>query len=130
LLVGPTGILLYNDAIRTIFQSIGGDGLGRSIFDVLPEAAGFYEEALARCSEGEAPWFRDQALRTARHGTSETAWFDLDFTPVLESDGAHNAVLVGAFETTEKVRALRASQRSDEQLQLALDASGMIGIWD
>jgi PAS domain S-box-containing protein len=130
ILAGPTGVLIYNDAIKTIFGGIGADGLGRSVLDVLPDASDFYREIIALCAAGEAPSFRDRILKIDRNGGSETAWFDLDFTPVIEGDGTHSAVLVHAFETTEKVRALRALQRSEEQLQLALDASGMIGIWD
>jgi len=130
LLIGPHAILIYNDAIKAIFEGIGAGGLGRSVFDVLPEAADFYRDAIALCAAGEVPSFRDRPLKIARNGGHETAWFDLDFTPVLESDGSHGAILVSAFETTGKIQALRASQSAEEQLHLALDASGMIGIWD
>jgi len=39
LLVGPSGTLIYNDAIMRIFSGIGPDGLGKSVLDVLPSAA-------------------------------------------------------------------------------------------
>jgi PAS domain S-box-containing protein len=130
LLVGPSGTLIYNDAIMRIFAGIGPDGLGKSVLDVLPSAAGFYRDVIASCAAGEAPSFRDQMLKVERNGGSETAWFDLNFTPVIERDGTHSAVMVHAFETTEKVRARRALERSQERLRMALDASGMIGIWD
>jgi PAS domain S-box-containing protein len=130
LLVGPSGTLIYNDAIMRIFAGIGPDGLGRSVFDVLANAADFYREIIALCAAGEAPSFRDEMLKVERNGGSETAWFDLDFAPVVESDGSHSAVMVHAFETTEKVRTRRALERSEERLRMALDASDMIGIWD
>jgi PAS domain S-box-containing protein len=130
LLAGASGTLIYNDATRTIFADIGADGLGRSILDVLPHAADFYRETIALCASGEAPSFQERILKVDRNGGSETAWFDLHFTPVIEGDGTHSAVLVHAFETTDKVRARRALERSEERLQMALDSSGMIGIWD
>lgn len=130
LLAGPSGILIYNDAIMRTFAGIGPEGLGRSVFDVLSDVADFYRGVMASCAAGEAPSFRDQMLKVERNGGSETAWFDLDFTPVIERDGAHSAVLVHAFETTDKVRTRRALERSEERLRMALDASGMIGIWD
>jgi len=130
LLVGPSATLIYNDAVKAIFEGIGANGLGRSVFDMLPEAADFYRDAIALCAAGGMPSFRDRPLRIARNGGHETAWFDIDFTPVLESDGTYGAILINVFETTGKVQALRASQRAEEQLHLALDASGMIGIWD
>ena len=130
LLIGPAGILIYNDAIRMIFEGIGASGLGRSVFDVLPDAADFYRDVIAACAAGEAPSFRDRILKIARNGTTEPAWFDLQFAPVIDSDGTHRAILVDAFETTEKIRTLHAHRRAEEQLRLALDASGMIGIWD
>lgn len=130
LLVGPSGTLIYNDAIAKIFAGIGPDGLGRSVFDVLSNAADFYRDVIAACAAGEAPAFRNQVLKVERNGGSETAWFDLNFTPVIERDGSHSAVMVHAFETTEKERARRALERSEERLRMALDASGMIGTWD
>jgi PAS domain S-box-containing protein len=130
LLVGPSGTLIYNDAIMQIFSGIGSDGLGKSVLDVLSGAASFYRDVIASCAAGETRSFRDQALKVERNGGTETAWFDLDFTPVIERDGAYSAVMVHAFETTEKVRTRRALERSEERLRMALDASGMIGIWD
>lgn len=130
LLAGPSGTLIYNDAVKAIFAGIGADGLGRSVLDVLPTAAAFYREIIALCASGEAPSFQEKGLKVERNGGSETAWFDLHFTPVIEGDGTHSAVLVHAVETTDKVRARRALERSQERLQMALDASGMIGIWD
>lgn len=129
-LAGETGILIYNDSIKTIFSGIGSQGLGRPVTEVLSDAAGFYRDVISACAAGEAPSFRDVALKVARNGGAETAWFDLEFTPLLDGDGGHYAVLVHAFETTEKVRARRALERSEERLHLALDASGMIGVWD
>jgi PAS domain S-box-containing protein len=130
LLAGPSGTLIYNDAIMRIFASVGPDGLGRSAPDVYPNLADFYREIIASCAAGRAPSFRDRMFEVERNGGSETAWFDLDFTPVIESDGAHSAVMVHAFETTDKVRTRLALERSEERLRMALDASGMIGIWD
>jgi PAS domain S-box-containing protein len=130
LLVGSSGTLIYNDAIMRIFAGIGSDGLGKSVLDVLSSAADFYRDVIASCAAGEPRSFRDLALKVERNGGSETAWFDLDFTPVIERDGTHSAVMVHAFETTEKVRTRRALERSEERLRMALDASGMIGIWD
>jgi len=130
LLVGPSGTLIYNDGIMQIFAGIGSDGLGKSVLDVLSSAASFYRDVIASCAAGETRSFRDQALKVERNGGTETAWFDLDFTPVIERDGAYSAVMVHAFETTEKVRTRRALERSEERLRMALDASGMIGIWD
>lgn len=130
LLVGPSGTLIYNDAIMRIFAGIGSAGLGRSVLDVLSSAAGFYRDVIASCAAGETRSFRDQVLKVERNGGSEIAWFDLDFTPVIEREGTHRAVMVHAFETTEKVRTRRALEHSEERLRMALDASGMIGIWD
>ncbi len=130
LLAGPAGTLIYNDAIKMIFAGIGADGLGRSVLEVLPNASAFYREIIALCASGEAPSFQEKVLKVDRNGGSETAWFDLHFTPVIEGDGTHSAVLIHAVETTDKVRARRALERSQERLQMALDASGMIGIWD
>ena len=55
---------------------------------------------------------------------------DLDYSPLLGGDGEPFGVLVIVAETTAKVRTQRALDRSQEQLNFAFDASGIVGSWD
>jgi PAS domain S-box-containing protein len=111
IIAGRDGWFILNDAMR---ETLGLDCdavLGRSVLEALPRAAPFYRAVIARCAAGEAPRFENQPLALLR-GRRTTAWFNLDFAPVLDVDGNYLASMVIASETTARVRAERALQRS------------------
>lgn len=130
LLIGPERRLLYNDAVRAIFGADYEASLGRSIFDVLPHARDFYRDAVEACLAGAAARHEDQPLSVMRDGARRTAWFDLDFIPLLDEAGAPQGVLLISNETTEKRRTAQDLRRVQERLSVALDAAGIVGIWD
>jgi PAS domain S-box-containing protein len=130
LLVGPTGLVVYNDAVRAMFGSVYDGPIGKPVAEVLPEAAAFYRRVIAHCYKGASPSFRNELLKLRRQGRVETAAFNLDFTPVLDAEGRCLGVLLASHETTESLAAERALRRSEERLNLALGVSGMVGIWD
>jgi PAS domain S-box-containing protein len=55
---------------------------------------------------------------------------NLNYSPVLEDDGTPLAILAVVMETTPRVLAERALAESREKLDLALNASGLVGVWD
>ncbi|RYE74382.1 MAG: PAS domain S-box protein, partial [Hyphomicrobiales bacterium] len=65
-----------------------------------------------------------------RSGEPERVWFDLDYSPVFDDEGAISGALAVVVETTKAVEAEQALARNREKLSLALQASGVVGIWD
>lgn len=132
LLLGPRGILLANDAAHTLFyETLGADGAvnGRSVHDVLPDSSSFYAHALARAHAGEAPGFSRQPIRLTANGQPQTRWFNLDFTPAPSVDGNLPAVLGIASDVTPLMHEIRQLADSEQRLHLALESSGMVGLW-
>src|SRR5690606_21123560 len=129
-LVGRQGLLIYNETVRDMFGEHYAGSLGQPVVDVLPEAAAFYHRALDTCFAGQGVRFRDAPLRLHRHGRTEVGWFNLAFTPIADEQAQIHGVLLVANESTVRVRALRDLQRSSERLDLALQAGGIVGIWD
>lgn len=129
-LIGKEGLLAHNDAMRDLFGACYDGSLGKPIEDVFPEAASFYREAIDRCLEGVGSRFGDEPLRVRRSGEWNTAWFHLVFTPIADMDGNVSGVFLVASETTAGITALRDLQRSQERIEIALDAGGIIGAWD
>ncbi len=130
LLIGPEGLVICNDAVMRMFGSRYDGAIGQSVMDVVPQAAAFYRDVITSCAVGEAPRYEDYPLKLHRDGKEETGWFDLNFSPILDEMGAVLGVLVISFETTERWKAVRALRRSEERLNLALDASGLVGVWE
>jgi diguanylate cyclase (GGDEF)-like protein/PAS domain S-box-containing protein len=58
------------------------------------------------------------------------AWFNVDVLPILDSNGVALGGLLLASETTEHIRRSRCLAQSEERFRLALEASGMVGVWD
>lgn len=129
-LIGKEGLLAYNDAMRDLFGAYYAGSLGRPIEDVFPDAAAICREGIDRCFRGMGGRFRDEPLRVCRNGEWSTAWFHVACTPIADPDGTVTGVLLILSETTERVVALRDLQRSQERIEIALDAGGIIGTWD
>src|SRR5690606_19522452 len=114
MLIGRDGLLVYNDTVSDVFGELYRGSIGKPVTEVLAEAAGFYREVIDTCLCGNALSYRDQPIKLRRNGTLETAWFDLEFSPIRDEFGIPCGVLLLSFETTERVRAIRDRRRADE----------------
>jgi hypothetical protein len=100
MLIGRDGLLLYNDTVQSMFGEQYARMFGRPVAEVLPHAAGFYREIIDACYRGETRYYRDRPLRLHRGGRFETAWFNLEFLPILDERGRAHGVFVLSVETT------------------------------
>lgn len=116
LLMGRNGILLYNDTVREIFGEQYDLSLGKSVMEVLPDSAGFYRDLIDACYRGEARNYSNEPLKIRRNSREETAWFNLEFLPVLDETGTAHGVLVISFETTDIVRAAHKRELIAQEL--------------
>lgn len=130
LLIGRDGLLAHNDAARDLFGAGYEGSLGRPVAEVLPDAAAFYRDVLGQCFAGTGCKFRDRPLRINRGGAWGVAWFHLVFTPIADADGRVSGVLLILSETTARIMAARELQRSQERIEMALEAGGIVGTWD
>lgn len=125
-----SGIFIYNRG----YAEFAGDRhpgiFGKHVLDAWPEIADFNREVMRRGFEGESWYLTDHALVLNRTGRFEPAWMNINCSPVVDEAGLVLAVVGVVVETTRRVRAERALARSQEKLELALDASGLVGIWD
>lgn len=129
MMIGPKGILVANDSAQSLFIETTGTVNGRSVLDVLPDSVPFYASVLESGLAGKALSFREQPIRLAADGGHRTHWFNLDFTPVMGSNGKPLAVLGIASDISAFIRRIRSLSESEQRLRLALDGSGMVGIW-
>ena len=131
MMAGPRdGVLIYNSGYA-LFAGDRHPGLfGRPVLDGWPEVADFNRENMKRGFAGESWYLADQELVLNRHGRFESAWMNLNYSPVLDDSAAVLAVLVVVIETTDRVVAERDLARNREKLELALHSSAMVGTWD
>jgi PAS domain S-box-containing protein len=136
--------LLCNDAYAKLIGGVRPLLLGaparRSWPDAWPSLASIY----ASVCQGQAHHLNNQPLRLRRRGEVENTWFDIHCTPLCDDQGEVAGMLVTLKETTGQVRSaaqptaapaqpLRthaARRLSEERLQLALEATELVGIWD
>lgn len=88
MLIGPDGILVYNNAYALFAGNRHPQIFGMPATEAWPEIADFNRANIARGMRREAWTYRDQELLLNRHGTPETVWLDLHYSPVLGEDGA------------------------------------------
>ncbi|WIY53731.1 PAS domain-containing protein [Devosia sp. YIM 151766] len=130
MLVGPQGILLYNNAYAQFAGRRHPEIFGLSAAEAWPEIAAFHCDNIERGLRGESWTLSDQELTLARHGQAETIWMDLHCSPVVGEDGRSMGLLCILHETTDRVLAEQAVVRNEERLTLALSSSSLVGTWD
>ncbi len=130
LLVGPRGLLIYNDGYAAMCGQKHPACLGHSALDVWPEVVDFNRSIIEAGSRFETVSFEDQKMVLLRNGAPEDVWFDLDYSPVVDETGKVLAVLAIVGETTKRVQAEQALAASREQMELALSSSSIVGTWD
>lgn len=130
LLIGREGLVSHNDTMRDLFGPCYEGSLGKPIAEVFPEAVPFYRDVLGRCFAGVGCKFRDRPLRVKRGDAWSVAWFHLAFTPIADADRNVSGALLVLSETTARVIAARELQRSQERIEIALEAGGIVGTWD
>ena len=130
MLVGPDGVLIYNEG----YARFAGDRhpaiFGQSAVEAWPEIADFNRHKIALGLAGETLTLTDQELVLDRHGRLEPVWLDLSYSPVPGDDGTPVGVLVIVVETTQRVLYQQALSRSQERMELALGSSALVGTWD
>ncbi|GGB40688.1 hybrid sensor histidine kinase/response regulator [Sphingomonas metalli] len=118
MLWGEAPVLFHNDA----YAAMAGHGdlhrLGEPIGSGLAGDIAFDEEAVALCRSGRCPRYRDRERTLIRNGRSESAWFDCDYSPLVDDAGVRTGVICVVAETTDRVAAAR---RAAFLLQLADD---------
>ncbi|WP_342629335.1 PAS domain-containing protein [Nguyenibacter vanlangensis] len=129
-LIGRQGLLVPNRVMCDIVGPDYADALGRPTASVFPQAADFYREAVARTFLGQPSHFQDVRMRMHQDGALVSRWFDIDFTPIFDQDGAVRGALLSGGETTERVRTRLDLQHAKHRLDLALQAGGLVGTWE
>ena len=130
LLMGPDGVMIYNDAYAALAGGRHPALLGLPVLDGWPEVAEFNRSVMEAGFRGETLSFENQELTLHRHNRPEQVWMDLNYSPVMGENGAPEGVLAIVMETTKRVLADQTLAQSQERLSLALDAAGMVGVWD
>jgi diguanylate cyclase (GGDEF)-like protein/PAS domain S-box-containing protein len=128
-MIGPSGLLIPNNAANALIGD-SSKALGRPVGEKLPEAASLFATVVGHYLEGKASSFRDRAFTVERNDQSATAWFNIDVVPIVDTDGTPLGGLMLASETTEHIHLTRTLAQSEERFRLALEASGMVGVWD
>lgn len=130
MMVGPLGILIYNDAYASFAGSRHPDIFGMPALEAWPEIADFNRSNIERGLRHESWTLRDQELVLNRHGRLESGWMDLHYSPIVGEDGQSMGTLCMVHETTDRMLAEKALARSEERLSLAIEGSGLVGTWD
>lgn len=107
MLWGAEGVMLYNDAYSGFAGGRHPELLGSNVREGWPEVAAFNDHVMNVCLAGDTLHYHDQELTLHRHGSPEQVWMDLDYSPVLDEDGAPAGVFCILAETTERVAADR-----------------------
>jgi PAS domain S-box-containing protein len=124
------GTLIYNDGYAVFAGEKHPSIFGMRAVDAFPEIADFNLENIRRGFAGEAWQLNNQKLMLDRGRGLAPTYIDLSYSPVAGEDGRPLAVLVIVQETTAQVVQARALDENIEKLDLALNASGMVGTWD
>ena len=114
---GVDGIMIYNDAYSAFAAGRHPSLLGSKVREGWPEVADFNDNVMKVGLAGNTLAYRDQELLLNRHGVLEQVWMNLDYSPVIDDDGAPAGVMAIVVETSAKVRAEQALRASEAQFR-------------
>jgi len=103
MLIGPDGILVYNQAYAEFAGNRHPAIFGLPVAEAWPEIADFNRHKVEMGLRGESLILRDQELVLNRHGRLESGWMNLHYSPVLDEAGAPMGTLCIVHETTGHV---------------------------
>ena len=127
MLWGEAGTMLYNDAYSALAGARHPWLLGQAVREGWPEVADFNDTIMRAGLAGGTLAFKDQALVLDRHGTPETVVMDLDYSPIVDENGAIAGILCIVVETTEGVVAMRRQHAAETALVAERDrVSGVL----
>ena len=115
------GVLIYNKGYAAFAGDRHPEIFGRPVLEAWPEIADFNRENMRRGFRGESWYLANQELVLNRRGAPESAWMNLNYSPVLDDAGKALAVLVVVMETTESVRAARDLAESEMRFRTLAD---------
>ncbi len=114
---GVDGVMIYNDAYSGFAAGRHPSLLGSKVREGWPEVADFNDNVMKVGLAGNTLAYRDQELLLNRHGVLEQVWMNLDYSPVIDDDGAPAGVMAIVVETSGKVRAEQALRASEAQFR-------------
>lgn len=127
---GPEYIALYNEAY---IPAIGGNhprAFGRPAIENWGELWDDLEPLLRAVREqGETIVAKDRPFVVARHGYSETTYFDISYSPIRDENGEIAGVFCIVAETSDRVResaALRILNQTAGRIAAELDPDKLI----
>ena len=123
---GPELIGIYNDAYVPLLGTKSG-ALGRSVREIWYEAWDAIAQSVERALRGEFSYFRNAQFTLLRKGSPESAWFDYEYSPLRDEQGAVAGFLNIAIEKTDQVIAEKELRESEERFRRIFD-SNMIAI--
>lgn len=129
-LIGRQGIVVCNEAAREMFGDAFDSAQGKSIFDILPIAERFYRKVIDESHLGGSSRFRDEPIKLLRNGVLQTCWFNLGISPIVDEGGVTVGTLLVSSETSDHMRTKRALNLAHQRMETALDAGGIVGVWD
>jgi len=118
MLWGEPGVMIYNDAYGVFAGTRHPQLLGSNVREGWPEVADFNDHVMRVGLAGGTLHYEDQELVLHRHGRAESAWLNLDYSPLLDDAGQPAGVMAIVVETTGKVQAER--RVSGERARLSM----------
>jgi PAS domain S-box-containing protein len=108
--------------------------VGLKVVDALPEVAeqGYIAllDEVYRTGQAHRALGREVMLQRQSGAPPESRILDFVFQPIQDGQGTTTGIFVAVTDVSERALAELALRRSEERLQLALDATAGLGTWD
>ncbi len=123
LLWGDAGTLIYNQGYADFCGPRHPRVLGAPAIDAWPEASDFNANVLRVVLAGGTLDYHDISMELNLHGTPQTVWFNLHYSPITDEAGATAGVLALVSDTSAKVQAERRLATERERFAQLFDQS-------
>lgn len=130
ILWGNEGLTLYNNGYISFAGQRHPVLLGASCEAIWPEAAGFIRNVINTCLKGESLTYKRLPYKVYRNNIPEDIWMDLDCSPIVDSGGIPQGVLIVNIEVTDQVQTEINLKKAEQHFEAAMEAAEMVGTWN
>ncbi|MEO7940984.1 MAG: ATP-binding protein [Burkholderiaceae bacterium] len=123
MLWGADGVMVYNDAYAAFAGSRHPSVLGSPVRTGWPEAADFNDHVMTEGLAGASLSYKDLQITLHRNGSADQVFLNLDYSPLLDADGAPAGVMAIVVESTAQVLAERRLGNERERLARLFEQS-------
>jgi PAS domain S-box-containing protein len=131
ILWGEESIAIYNDAFADFIGNKHPDLFGKPFQELWPELDDLSSEVINTCFYNcSSKSYINHRIKVFVNNKNKNLWVNIHCSPITDERKISVGILMVFIDQSEKVLSEQSRKKSEELFEVAMDAAGMMGIWE